>query len=158
MWTSGRRFKYQLEALLKKRRSELDAAIAEEAAAVQALEGMKKQRAQIEDSIARTEEEMRAASSPGRPIEQEKLDLARKYLRQKREELERKEQEVQKAEKLCEQLRQQKNTIRQSIKTLERHREAKRTEREFELRRAEQRGLDELWLLRRGSERARGRS
>jgi hypothetical protein len=158
MWTSGRRFKYQLQALLKKRRSELDTVIAEEAAAIQALDGLNKQRADIEHAIARAEEEMRAASRPGCAIDQEQFDLARKYLRQKREEFERKAKEVQKAEKVCEQLRRQKNAIRQGIKTLERHRETKRAEREVELRRSEQRGLDELWLLRRGSERARERS
>ncbi len=142
------RFEYQLESLLKKRLLEQDAARAEETAAREIVDVRRKAAEAVSKTIDVTEQELRKQYAHGSALDPEEQRRLMTYLTHQRKELDKKRSEVEQAVKMHEDMLRNLEAARCSVKTLEKHREGRRTEFSLEWQRAEQKRVDELWLMR----------
>jgi len=147
--TVGKKFRYSLESMLKVRQLERDTIAQQEASARAVLQQQERAAQEIQGRIAVTEIEIRSLSGVNTRIEPDREMRLRVYLDHARDELKAKMVEVEQANHVHQQLAKQLSRARQGIKALERHREHKAEEHFTEWQRAEQKGSDDLWLLRR---------
>lgn len=143
---------YTLEALLKKRRWDLDAASAEITAARLAVEQRAQESNRIGQSIEELEQELRELFSGGAVIDPARQEVLSAYLDDRRQALKRKIAELKKAEQEFEQSRHRLYRIKQGVMVLEKHKEGKDREHAQQVSRKEQLLVDDLWLQRRPEE------
>jgi hypothetical protein len=141
-------FAYQLESLLKKRLLDQDVARAEEAAARELMEAHRTEAGLIEKTIDVTEQELRGQYTRGRELDLEQQQLLLTYLTHQRKELEKKRAKLAHAVTVHEDTARNLEAACCSVKTLEKHKEGRHAEFFSEWRRAEQKRVDELWLMR----------
>ncbi|GEM_PF-3489563 len=144
----GDRFEYQLESLLKKRLMEQDVARAEEATAHALVDTRRAEAEAIEKIIGTTEQDLREQYAHGSELDTEKQALLLTYLAYQRKQLEKKRSAVDAAVTAHEETMRHLEAARCSVKMLEKHREGRRTQFSLEWQRAEQKRVDELWLMR----------
>lgn len=149
-----RKFRYSLDALLKKRRWELDSLRAEEQAARGVREQHQAECAVLTDTISAVEAELRSEQAPDRPIRPELYQVLGGFLRHKRESLTEAQERLASAEREHEDAVNRVVAMKQSLRALERHREAKENEFRTEQDREAIRASDELWILRSGTRRS----
>jgi hypothetical protein len=143
-------FRYSLEALLKKRRLDKDVVKAEELAARAVVEAKRKEVDGVRAAIAAAEQQLREAMVPGAEIDREGRDVLAAYSKDQHEILKKLQLELERAEKVHEDIRRNFEIIFKDVKTLERHRDNRKTEFVAESERSAQHRADELWLMRTG--------
>jgi len=143
---------YVLEALLKKRRWDLDAASVEIATARHAVELRAQEASRIGKSIEELEREIREVCADGERIEPARHEALSTYLEDRRQALIMQIAELKKAEEEYEQTRHRLFRIKQGVMVLEKHKEGKDREHAQQALRNEQHQADDLWLQRRQEE------
>jgi len=143
-------FRYPLDALLRKRRSDWKTVKVEETTAGQVVDGKNAETAEAKGSVAGTEDMLRESCRDGMRIDPLRHHLLSNYLSQQRTVLKQKHQALVKAREVHERVLVNLEGIGRGIKSLEKHREGKEEEHKFERKGLEQRQTDELWLLRQG--------
>jgi len=135
--------------MLKVRRLERDTIAQQEARAHAVWQRHESEAQEIRGRIVETEDQIRALGGVNTRIDPDREMRLRVYLDHARDELSAKLAEVEQANRAHQQLAKQLSRAGQGIKALERHREHKAEEHFTEWQRADQRGSDDLWLLRR---------
>lgn len=140
---------YVLEALLKKRRWDLDAASVEIAAARQTVDLRAQEANRIGRAIEELERELREICTNGAKIEPARHEVLSVYLGDRRQALMTQIAELKMAEEELEQTRSRLFRIKQGVMVLEKHKEGKDKEHAQQVSRSEQVRADDLWLQRR---------
>lgn len=143
---------YSLDALLKKRRWDLDSASAETNAARMRVEQCVQASRVLGESIAALEEEMRNVFITGKPIDTTRHDVLGAWLADRRRALQVKLAELRSAEAEFEKKRHHLFKVKQGVMVIEKHKEGREKEQSVHDRRQEQNQSDDLWLQRRDND------
>ena len=140
---------YSLDALLKKRRWDLDSASAETIEARMLVERCADESRLLGESIAALEGELRSIFASGKSIDTTKHEVLGAYLSDRRKALQTKLIELRSAETEFEKRRRRLFTVKQGVMVIEKHKEGKEKEYAQHELRKEQNQSDDLWLQRR---------
>ena len=153
------RFRYPLDALLRKRQSDWKSVKLEEVTAGRLVETRGTAVDQARGTLEGAEQLLRSARGAGTPIDPAQQLSLGNYLVHQRAALHEHRQALRQAQDLRERVRSNLDGISRGIKSLEKHRAARETNHRLEQDNLEQKRLDEIWLLGRsrgaGSERAK---
>lgn len=144
---SARRFRYPLEALLKKKRSDWKTVKVEEVTASRVVDNRRADVDQARDGIDEVEQLLRHARRDGTGIDVVQQHLLGNYLTYQRSVLVRRQQALQQAREVHGRIRSNLDGVARGIKSLEKHRVGREAEHRTAQRQLEQKNLDELWLL-----------
>jgi len=144
-------FRYSLEALLRKRQFDWKAVKLEETTAERAVSHGAVRVEEARGTIEQAEELLREARRDGTPIDATRQELLLNYLGQQRLELQERQQRLQRSRDVHTQIQSNLDGIGRGIKSLEKHRAGRQAEHALTQYGIEQRGVDELWLLRVGA-------
>jgi flagellar export protein FliJ len=146
---SSERFRYALDALLRRRRSDWKTAKMEETQASRVVERRDEEVGQARHGVAETEELLRETRRGGAAIDPARWHLLSGYLSLQRKSLEDRQRALTRAQEVHERIRSGLETISRGIKSLEKHRDHREADHKIEQGNREQKRVDELWLLRR---------
>lgn len=146
---SSERFRYALEALLRRRRADWKTVKMEEAQAGSIVDRRNDEVDQAKGGVAETEQLLRQERRDGAAIDPRREHLLGGYLSLQRKGLEDSQRALKSARDMHERIRTNLEGISRGIKSLEKHREGREIEHKFEQGNREQKRVDELWLLRR---------
>lgn len=149
----SKRFRYPLDALLRKRRADWKTVKAEEATASQVVNRQNDEVRDAASSVSSVESTLRESFQSGMRIDPLQQELLSGYLSQQRSALKQKQQALTKAQEVHQQVATSLEGIGRGIKSLEKHREGRETGHRLEQHSLEQKQVDELWLLRQRKER-----
>ena len=145
------RFRYALEPLLKKRRSERDASAAQERSARGLLKAHTEQARAAALALSGVESALRESLQAGASIDPRRQEALSGYLAVARDALRAKSGHAAKAGELHEQTQRALLRALQEARALELHRENRQREHRRERRQLAEHKQDELWLTRRRS-------
>jgi flagellar biosynthesis chaperone FliJ len=158
MSMSGKRFRYPLDALLRKRRADWKTVKTEEMTASRVVERHNQEVGAVKNSIDDVERTLRDSYQEGVPIDLSRQQLLSNYLSQQRHVLEQRQKALHKAKEVYQQVVNSLEGIGRGIKSLEKHRVGKEADHKVEQYSHEQKQLDELWLLKQDPEKSPGKS
>jgi flagellar export protein FliJ len=140
---------YSLDALLKKRRWDLDSASAETIEARLLVEKCAEECRHLGESIAALEDEIRSVIANGKPIDTTRHSLLGVYLADRRVTFKAKQAELRNCEEEFEKRRHRLFKVKQGVMVIEKHKEGVQKEQAQHELRNEQNQSDDLWLQRR---------
>jgi hypothetical protein len=143
------KFEYRLEALIRLRSAERDAAKASAAQAAREVELRSRECDAIGHSIEHAEGELRALCASGASIAIDEQMRLQAYLRQERARHKAKRRELGEAVQNMARLSNEAQTRSRDTRALELHRDRKRRAFDVDRQRAALNAADELWLARR---------
>ncbi|HXF88970.1 MAG TPA: hypothetical protein VNK48_11510 [Xanthobacteraceae bacterium] len=142
-----RRFRYALEALLRKRRSDWRTVKGEEMAAGRVVDDRRAEVDRAQGGVAGTEQLLRQARRGGSAIDPEQQHLLGNYLAHQRLVLAERCAALARAREVRERISANLADISRGIKSLEKHRARREADHRAAEGRREEHVLDELWLL-----------
>lgn len=140
-------FRYPLEPLIRKKRSDWQAVKIEEVTAGTLVDRRKTEVSKVRDDIDDAEQTLRQSWRNGMSIDPLQQQLMTTYLLQQRHLLKRHEGALEKARETHNRVLSSLETIGRGIKSLEKHRAGKEEVHQVEQSRREESAVDELWLL-----------
>ncbi len=146
---SSERFRYALEALLRRRRSDWKTVKMEETTASKVVDDRNSEVDQARGIVEETEQSLRHARRDGVEIDPNRQHLLAGYLSLQREVLGQRQHALGQAREMHERIRTSLEGVTKGIKSLEKHREQREADHNVQQGAAEQKRVDELWLLRR---------
>jgi flagellar export protein FliJ len=144
-----RKFAYRLEALIRLRSAERDAAGAQAAEAAREVEQRSRECDALVHGIERAEGELRALCASGASIAVDAQLRLQAYLHAERQRLRDKRRELDEANQRMARRRAELQERSRDARALELHRERKRVAFDLERQRAAHHAADESWLARR---------
>jgi chromosome segregation ATPase len=151
--TTGRRFRYQLESVLRKHESEMEQLRHRQTEVKLRMDTCARELDAVREEVAQTETQLRGMSREGAPIDPDQQSRLKMYLKVLNTDMEKKKEKLQVVEREYDDVCAQVRTAQKEIKTLEKHRAGRRSEFDTYWSRKDQTAADELWLLRRPSKR-----
>lgn len=149
--SAGRRFRYSLDSLLRKREMELDQLRHEQSLARQCVDSCERDLEAVQTAIGHAEVRLRALGCEGAAIDPDTQTRLRTYLKMLVVDLVAKQGRLDNARRVYDEIGVKVRTAREGIKALEKHRDGQRADFDAEWRRRDQATADELWLARRAA-------
>lgn len=145
----GRRFRYQLESLLRKREAESDQLRHEQTEAQLRVDNGERDLKTVESAIGHTETRLRLLGREGAAIDPDAQTRLRAYLKMLCVDREKKREKLESLRREYDDIGVRLRTVREGVKALEKHRDGRRADFDADWRRRDQATADELWLMRR---------
>jgi flagellar export protein FliJ len=146
--SSSRRFRYQLESVLRKRESDSEQLRHRQAEVRMRLDDCTQALEAVQNSMEQVETQLRGTSREGAAIDPDQQTRLQTYLKMLRTDHAAKKKKLDAVQVEYDDVCAEVRTAQKEIKTLEKHRDGRRSEFDAHWNRKDQSAADELWLLR----------
>ena len=151
--STGRRFRYQLDSVLRKHESDMEQLRHRQAEIKSRMDNCARELDAIREQVEQAQSRLRGASREGTAIDPDQQSRLTAYLKILHAEMEDKKAKLQAIEREYDDVCAEVRAAQKEIKTLEKHRAGRRSEFDIYWNRKDQTAADELWLLRRPGKR-----